>query len=72
MKSSEILLLDNPNERGVRGLSSTISPMNQIDTTHRTQTRQRHWTTTDLSSPRHVNLFRPNPPFHHTHVQHSC
>ncbi len=72
VKSGEILVLDNQNERGVRGLSSTIGPMNQIETTHHTPTRKRQQITADETSPRPVSRRRLNQPQSHTHVQHSC
>jgi hypothetical protein len=66
------LSFDRPNNTLVRGLSSTISPMNQIEETNPMQTRQPPPTAGTKSSPRPVNYFRPNPPHSHTHVQHSC
>jgi hypothetical protein len=67
--SRETFLLDSPNERGMKGSSSTISPMNQIDTTHRRPTCQRQRTTTDEPSPRSVRRLSQNPRQDHTHVQ---
>jgi hypothetical protein len=64
--------MNNPNERGVRGLFSTISAMNQIETTYHTPTCKGQQTTADETSPRPVSRRRLNPPQSHTHVQHSC
>ncbi len=63
------LSLDRPNSTLVRGSSSTISPMNQIEETNPMQTRQHPPTVGTNSSPRPVNRLSQNPPQSHTHVQ---